>query len=151
MAAMFQFPTDNIPWVQLKGGPELDYDVDYKIAVLGCRPENGTLDMIIEFAPNSHCHFHRHVAATTTLVLEGEQHIFETTDDGEEIHKIRKAGDYATSAGGDVHMERGGPDGALVFFAFHSPTGHLFDLLDSERNVIGKTTIEELAAGELAV
>ena len=147
----FRFPTKDIQWIHLEGGPELDYLVDYKIAVLGSRPERGTLDLMIEFAPNAHCHFHRHVAATTTLVLEGEQHVFETTGAGEKLHKIRSAGDYATSAGGDVHMERGGPEGALVFFAFQTPDGHLFDLLDRDRNVIGKTTIEELAAGQLAV
>lgn len=151
METNFRFPTQDIPWIHLKGEPELDYAVDYKIAVLGCRPEQGSLDLIIEFAPNSHCHFHRHVAATTTLVLEGEQHVFETTDAGEKLHKIRRAGDYASSPGGDVHMERGGPEGALVFFAFQTPNGHLFDLLDTDHNIIGKTTIEELAAGQLAV
>jgi len=151
MESNFHFPTQGIQWVHLKGEPELDYAVDYKLAVLGCQPELGSLDLMIEFAPNSHCHFHRHVAATTTLVLEGQQHVFETTDAGDTIHKVRNAGDYATSPGGDVHMERGGPEGALVFFSFQSPTGDLFELLDKDRNIIGKTTIEELAAGQLAV
>ena len=30
--------------------------------------------------------------------------------------KIRKVGDYAHKEPGDVHMERGGPEGALVLF-----------------------------------
>jgi hypothetical protein len=151
MNPQFRFPTDQIAWTHLTEGPEFDYPVDYKICVLGCKPELGRLDLIIEFAPKSYCHFHRHIASTTTLVLEGEQHVYDKTDDGETIHKVRKAGDYAISAGGDVHMECGGPDGAIVFFSFHSPSGHLFDLLDADRNVIAKTTIEELAAGQLAI
>ena len=124
MESKSRFSTEGVEWVHLTGEPELDYLIDYKLAVLGCQPEVGTLDLMIEFAPNSHCHFHRHVAATTTLVLEGQQHVFETSEDGETTHKIRNAGDYGSSPGGDVHMERDGPEGALVFFSFTSPTGN---------------------------
>lgn len=147
----FTFPTENIEWIHLTGDGEIDYPVDYRIAVLGSQPEIGCLDMLIDFAPNSYCHFHRHVAATTTLILEGEQHIHETGPDGEKLHKIRKAGDYARSSGGDVHMECGGPEGALVFFGFQTPNGKLFELLDKDENIIATTTIEELLATSLPV
>ena len=43
----------------------------------------------------------------------------------------------------------GGTDGALVFPAFRSPTAHCLDLLDSDRDVDGKTTIDDLAGGHL--
>lgn len=147
----FRFDTSHIEWTHLEGGPEFDYPIDYELAVLGSQPDVGSLDLLVKFAPNSFCHYHRHCAATTTLVLQGEQHVFETGDDGATIHKVRPAGSYARSPGGDVHMERGGPEGALVFFGMQSPTGQLFDLLDADRNILVSTTIEELAKGAIPV
>jgi hypothetical protein len=141
---------DQLEWVHFDGGaPEFDYPIDYDLAVLGAQPEIGRIDIVVRWAPNAYCHFHRHVAATTTLVLEGEQHVVETADDGSPIHKVRKAGTYARSPGGDVHMEYGGAEGALVFFAMQSPTGRVFDLLDADRNVLVATTVEEMAKGIL--
>ncbi len=143
----FRFDTSHVEWTRLEGGPEFDYPIDYQLAVLGAQPEVGRLDLLVKWAPNAYCHFHRHCAATTTLVLQGEQHIHEIGDDGETIHKVRKAGTYARSPGGDVHMESGGPEGAIVFFAMQSPTGEVFDLLDADRNILVKSTIEEMAKG----
>ena len=143
----FKFDTSHIEWTHLEGGPDFDYPIDYEIAVLGSQPDIGSLDLLVKFAPNSYCHFHRHCAATTTLVLEGEQHIYELGEDGETIHKVRTAGTYAHSAGGDVHMEQGGPQGALVFFAMQAPDGKVFDLLDAERTVLAESTIEEMSKG----
>ena len=47
-------------------------------------------------------------------------------------------------------MERGGPEGALVFFALQSPTGVLFELLDDDGNLLTSSTIEDMAAGRIA-
>lgn len=139
--------TSQLEWIHFDGGPEFDYPIDYDLAVLGAQPEIGRIDLVVRWAPNAYCHFHRHNAATTTLVIEGEQHVYETALDGSPIHKVRQAGTYARSPGGDVHMERGGAEGALVFFAMHSPTGQVFDLLDADRNVLLATTVEEMAKG----
>ena len=151
MQPRFHFDTSHIDWTHLEGGPEFDYRIDYRLAVLGSQPDVGSLDLLVQFAPNSYCHFHRHAAATTTLVLQGEQHIYETTDEGETIHKVRPAGSYARSPGGDVHMECGGPEGALVFFAMQSPDGRIFDLLDKDRNVLSSASVEEMAQGSLSI
>jgi hypothetical protein len=151
MAPEFRYDTRHIEWMHLTGGPEFDYPIDYELAVLGSQPEVGSLDLLVKFAPNSYCHFHRHVAATTTLVLEGEQHIYETSEDGETIHKVRKAGAYARSAGGDVHRECGGPEGAVVFFGMQSPTGRLFDLLDEAGNILVTSTVEDMSKGPISV
>lgn len=151
MEPLFHYDTSHIKWTHLEGGPEFDYPIDYELAVLGCQPDVGSLDLLVKFAPNSYCHFHRHVAATTTLVLQGEQHIYETADDGEIIHKVRKAGAYARSPGGDVHKECGGPEGAIVFFAMQSPTGHVFDLLDAGGNILASSTVEEMGRDLLSV
>ena len=106
-----RFDLDDLDWTHMEGGPEFDYPVDFDLAVLGSQPENNTLDLLVRFAPNSHCHFHRHVAATRTLVLQGEHHVFDIEPNGETVHKIKPAGTYSQSPGGEVHMERGGPGG----------------------------------------
>jgi hypothetical protein len=150
MSFELRFPTGRIDWVELKESTEPDYPIDYKMAVLGYDLEHGTLDMLVEFAPNSYCHFHRHMAHTTTLVLRGEQHLYEVLDDGQMIHKVRKAGEYARAPGGEAHRECGGPEGALVYFTFQQEGGPLFDLLDPAGKVVAKSTIEELAASQQA-
>ncbi len=133
----------------MEGGPEFDYPIEYDVAVLGSQPDHGSLDLLVRFAPNSHCHFHRHVAATRTLVLQGEHHVFDVEPGGGIVHKVKPAGTYGQSPGGEVHMERGGPDGAIVLFALHSPTGVLFESLDSDRNIMAVSTIESMAEGPL--
>lgn len=145
MTPDFRFDPKSVDWTRLQGGPEFDYPIDYEVAVMGYQEDAGTLGLLVRFAPKSYCHFHRHVAATTTLVLEGEQHVYDVGPGGDVTHKVRPAGTYAYSPGGDLHMECGGPDGATVFFGLQSPTGHLFDLLDKEHNVIGQNTIQNFA------
>jgi len=143
----YPLPLDDVEWTNL-ADPSADYLVDYKIAILASDPKLGRLDLLVEFAPNSHCHFHRHLADTTTLVLKGEQHLTEIKDNGERIEKVRKAGEYAHSPGGEAHMERGGPDGALVFFAFaqKKADGKMFELLDKDLNVLSDSTVESMTA-----
>jgi hypothetical protein len=45
-------------------------------------------------------------------------------------------------------MERGGPDGALVFFAFaqKGADGKMFELLDKDLNVLSDSTVESMTA-----
>ena len=149
MTPKFKFDTSHIEWLHFVGSFRFDYEIDYSLAVLGAQPEIGALDMLMKWAPNAHCHYHRHLAATTTLVLEGEQHTYEPTGAGEANHKIRKAGDYAHSPAGDVHMERAGPQGLLVFFGFQTADGRLFETLDKDRNVLAIATVEDWAAGRI--
>jgi hypothetical protein len=129
---------DRIPWKRIQDASQ-GYPIDYHMAVLGCDPEKGVLDLIVKWEPNAYCHFHRHVAATTILVLQGEQHVAEIDAHGNEIgRKVRKAGEYARKAGGEAHMEWGGPDGAVVFFSLQAQEkdGPIFELLDREMNVL---------------
>ena len=140
----FNFDTSKIEWTRVQD-PDAGYPCDYEMAVLGADPALGRLDLIVKWPPNSYCHFHRHVADTTILVVEGEQHIIEINDDGTEgAHKIRPAGTYAHSAGGEAHMEHGGPEGAIVFFAIQSADGRIFETLDKDMNVLVTSTVEEM-------
>ena len=102
MNATYQFDAHQIEWAAIDD-PSQPYPCKYWLSILGADPETGRLDMIVKWPPNSYCHFHRHVADTAILVLEGEQHVIEIHEDGSEgEHKVRPAGTYASSRGG-VH------------------------------------------------
>jgi len=146
----YHFDSEHIDWIHVVDD-EVGYPCDYKTAVLGADPTIGRLDLIVKWAPNAYCHFHRHIADTTILVLEGEQHITEIAADGTEgAHKVRPAGTYASSRGGDAHMERGGPEGALIFFALQAVDGRLFETLDRDMNLLTSSTVEEMAKSLVA-
>lgn len=150
MAHEINFDTDHIEWTHIPADDQLDYPVDYHMAILGSDPERGSLDLIVKWEPNSYCHFHRHIAATTILVLQGEQHIAEIDENGKEVgRKVRKAGDYARSSGGEAHMEWGGPEGAIVFFALQAQEkdGPIFEMLDREMNVLSSANVAEMGEG----
>ncbi|CAN0449050.1 unnamed protein product, partial [Phaeothamnion confervicola] len=99
-------------------------------------------DFLSKWEPNAYCHYHRHIGPMSVLVLEGEQHITETTAT-ETVHKVRKPGFFGRSAGGDVHMERGGPEGAVVLFMCQAEAdGSLFDVLDKQGNILVTATIQ---------
>lgn len=142
------FIPENIEWVHLEGGPNFDYPIDYWIAVLGAQPEAGRVDFLAKWEPDAYCHYHRHVGATTSLVLEGEHHIVETTET-ETIHKTRTRGHFAKNPPGDLHMEYAGPEGSVLLFSMQADDGRLFEILDRDENVLVVATIENLLSGKL--
>jgi len=143
------FNLNNLKWTHFEGGPEFDYPINYWLAILGARPDAGSIDFLVKWEPDAYCHFHRHIGDTTTLILEGEHHVVETTAN-QTLHKIRKPGNYSRTPDGEAHMEYAGPEGSLVFFSMHSADGRLFEILDKDENVLGVATIEGLVAGRFA-
>jgi hypothetical protein len=142
-----RFDTSRLEWQEIKGGPELSYKLHYDYSVLGWDLENGTIDFVLRFpGDGGHCQRHRHLANTAILVLEGEQHLDDLHKDGSSVHRMRHAGEYSRSSGPEElpHMERGGADGALVFYGCHAPDGRLFEFLDDDLNVITEVTVENL-------
>lgn len=138
-----------LQWMWFRGGPRFDYPIDYGLAVLGARPADGRIDFLGRWKAGAYCHFHRHVGATTTLVLEGEHRVLDLGDGGEQL-RIRPAGHYAHSAAADLHMEHAGPAGSLVFFSMHSPDGRVFEVLDKDRSILSVVTIDDMVSGRLA-
>lgn len=139
---------DHVPWKRIKD-PDQDYPVDYHMAVLGSDPEKGLLDLIVKWEPDAYCHFHRHVADTTLLVLQGEQHVAEFDESGEEVgRKTRRAGEYARRPGGEAHMEWAGPEGAVVFFSLRAQEkdGAIFEILDRDMKVVSAANVTEMVA-----
>ena len=140
----FRFDPAHVKWIHVTEPRDAEFPVDHEYAVLGGNPKTGVLDMLVRFPPGGHCPRHRHVAPTSTLVLEGEQHLWDVLPDGAPRHRVRRAGDYALSDGNDLHVEGGGPQGGLIYLSLHARDGHLFDVVDRQGNVLSKSTIESL-------
>ena len=67
-----------------------------------------------------------------STVLQGSIEVV-TFEDGVEVAKVtREAGSYSHMPEGDVHVERGGPEGATILFNLYSPDGRLTQMLDEQ-------------------
>ena len=143
-----RFDPDVVDWLEIHGSPDSSYPIHHDIAILGWDRAEGTIDLLIRFDDHGgHCQAHRHVSTTSVFVLEGEQHIDELLPDGSRAHKVRPAGvHHLTTGDPNPHMERGGPNGAVVFFSHHSSDGRLYEIVDDERNVISTVTVDSLIA-----
>ena len=146
--SLTNFDTSAVEWTDFDDDPGFDYPIGYSIGILGASRELGTVDFLGRWAPNCYCHFHRHLGDTTSLIIEGEHHTVETVN-GESVHKVRLAGDYARKPGGEAHMEYAGAEGSLVFFSMKAVDGKIFDVLDKDEKVLSTNTFEDFAAGKL--
>lgn len=140
--------TGNLAWTRLTGGPRFSYPIDYSIAVLRAHDDGRRVEFLVAWAPGAYCHFHRHVGATSSTVLAGELHVDES-EEFLDVHKRRKTGHATANDGGDVHMERAGPEGAVVYYDMQSPDGRLFEMLADDRRVLRTVTVADFAAGNL--
>ncbi len=145
--AQSSFDPNRYKWREVIGEPGLSYKVRHDYTILGYDLAAGTLDMVVRWAGDGgHCPMHRHMATTTVLVLEGEQHLWDLHPDGTRAEpKVRHAGDYALVLGdAPPHLERGGADGGIVFFGNHSTSGLLYELLDEDLKIVVNVTMELL-------
>lgn len=140
------FDPANYDWQHLSDPDETGYRVDYKVAMLGYDVGAGTCDFLLQFDDQGgHCPRHRHVGTTTSMVLAGEHRVTDLLPDGTTSERIKPVGTYALSPG-DVHghLERGGEEGAVVFFGNHTTNGLLYEMIDADLKVIAEVTIEDL-------
>jgi hypothetical protein len=142
--AQSTFDPGRYKWREVTGEPGLSYKVRHDYTILGYDLAAGTLDMVVRWAGDGgHCPIHRHVATTTVLVLEGEQHLWDLHPDGSRA----APGDYALTVGDALpHLERGGAEGGVAFFGNHSSNGLLYELLDEDLKVVADVTMEVLIA-----
>ena len=140
---------DQFAWREITGSGSTSYPIHHDLCILGYDRDAGTIDLMIRFdSQGGHCHAHRHITTTSVLVLEGEQHLDELRPDGERVHKVRKAGDHHLTTGDPYpHLERGGPEGAVLFFSHHTDDGRLYEIVDEDGNVISTVTIDSLIEG----
>ena len=86
----------------------------------------GTADMIVKFAPNSQCMYHRHAATTQTLVLQGELRVREPVG-GE----------------GEIHIEGSGDEEAIIFFGMRTDTDVIYELLNEDLTLRRAVTVAD--------
>ena len=138
---------ENLKWRRYTEGDAFDYPIDYSDTVLDVR-EDGRLEILVKWEPNCYCHFHRHTAETSSLVLEGELLVTDIDiETGKEIgQRVRVAGDFVHKQPGDVHMEQGGANGALVLFNIYAPSedGKLAETVNKDGSLISTSTIEKI-------
>ncbi|MFN3214804.1 MAG: hypothetical protein ACE37M_17000 [Henriciella sp.] len=82
-------------------------------------------------------------SSTQSTILQGELEVIDYKDGKEVGRKIRRAGDYSHGAPGHVHMEKAGPEGALVIFHLYSPDGALVEQLAPDGSVIRTTHLSD--------
>ena len=134
---------ENLSWAHYSEDADYPFPVSYWGTILDI-DDAGHISVLYRWDPECFCHFHRHLCATTSLVLEGELHV-KTFENGELIDTtIRRVGDYTKKPHGDVHMEQGGPDGALVLFELYAPDGELTEQLDKDGNTLRTLTADQL-------
>jgi hypothetical protein len=143
------FDPSRYRWKEVSGRPGSMYKIHHDYTILGYDRDAGTLDMVVRWqGDGGHCPIHRHAAATSVIVLEGEQHLWDVEEDGSiGGHRFRRAGDYAlTGIDQKPHLERGGENGGLVYFGARpdSPTGLLYEIYDADMNVVAEVTIDSL-------
>jgi len=139
---------DAFEWLEITGAADASYRIHHDMSVLAWDRDAGTIDLVIRFDDEGgHCQAHRHVTTTSVLVLSGEQHLTELRPDGSRPHKVRPAGGHHLTTGDEhPHLERGGPDGAVVFFSHHTDDGRLYEIVDESGTVVHTVTLDSLVA-----
>lgn len=146
--AISRFQSNRLDWQRLVGSPRFDYPIDYSVAVTSVNRAAGTIEFISKWAPNSYCHYHRHLGRTLTRVIQGEHHIVETNE-LQTLHKTRRPGFQGQTAPGELHMEYGGHDGTTVIFLCEAIDGNLFDVVAKDGTVLATATIDDFVSGRL--
>ena len=133
----------NLTWAHYSEDADYSFPVSDWGAILDI-DDAVDISVLCRWDPEHFCDFHRHLCATTPLVFEGELHV-KTLGNGELVDTtIRRVGDYAKKPPGEVHMEQGGPDGALALFELCAPDGQLTEQLDKKGNTLRTLTIRQL-------
>ena len=120
----YKYDTSDIDWK-----PFITEGCFYKLFHVDVK--SGLAEMIVKFEPNSQCMYHRHVATTTTMVLEGELIVRELVDGKEEIN-IKPAGSYSIGGEGEVHIEGSGDKQAIIFFSMKTNSDIIYELLNPD-------------------
>ncbi len=126
------FDLHSVEWRRINDPEVKDCRVDFEYSLLGYDFASHRLDMLLRYGEGGHCRRHRHVAATVTLVLEGEQFLDEKLPDGRTRSIHRKKGTYAlATADAHPHDEHGGDTGGTVLLSMTAAAdGILFEYFD---------------------
>lgn len=138
---VYRFDDRNIAWRPFPGFDGLHYfvlDVDHGRQLV---------DMLMRFEPMAKCIPHRHVGPTRTLVIDGEHRIIEPDATAATITACRPAGTFSTNNGNEVHIEGGGPDGAVILLSMTAVDGVVYELMDAGLNITRVITLADFERG----
>jgi hypothetical protein len=128
------FDLNAVEWRRITDPATKSFLVDFEYSLLGYDLTSQRLDMLLRYGQGGHCRRHRHVAATATLVLQGEQFLDEFLPDGtrRSIHRVK--GTYALApADAHPHDEYGGSNGGTVLLSMTAASdGVLFEYFDDQ-------------------
>jgi hypothetical protein len=135
----------DVEWRRITDPAFQAHRVDFEYSLLGYDLPTKRIDMLLRYAPGGgHCRRHRHIAATATLVLEGDQFLTERLPDGRIRQVHRRKGDYALApADAHPHDEHGGDGGGTVLLSMTAPDGILFEYFDADWAQPWTVSIEE--------
>ncbi|MCH1553772.1 MAG: hypothetical protein L7S45_04185 [Luminiphilus sp.] len=132
-----------LSWLSYGPDARFNYPISYHGALLD-HDDQGHLDLVYRWDPGQYCHFHRHLCDVRSTVIAGQLEVV-TFIDGVEVSSVtRDTGSFSQMPAGDVHMERGGPDGAIVLFHLYAPDGRLTELLGEDGTALKTLTTEEV-------
>lgn len=133
-----KFDESNITWHTLDGIENLQYHVyavDEAMKIV---------DVMFKFAANKKTILHRHHAAYTTLVIQGELRLYRANG---ELTEVRPVGSYvAKGLGGEPHTEGGGDEDAIVFFSNRGQNGVIYEILDPDLNTVATLGLQDFKA-----
>ena len=137
------FDESSYKWVNVSDDSDT-FKIHHDYTILGHDLGKGTCDMLVRWhGDGGHCMLFRTFGGE--LRISGEHHLIDLYEGGREETRVKRAGDYSLSLGDAVpHRERGGPEGAVVFFGNHTTNGVLYELVDADLKVIHEVTIEEM-------
>jgi oxalate decarboxylase/phosphoglucose isomerase-like protein (cupin superfamily) len=132
-----------LSWKSYGPDARFNYPIGYHGALLG-HDKFGHLDLLYRWDPGKYCHFHRHLCDVRSTVIAGQLEVV-VFESGIEVSSVtRETGSFSYMPPGDVHMERGGPNGATVLFHLFAPEGQLTELLAEDGTALKTLTTEEV-------
>jgi hypothetical protein len=134
-----RFDDRAIRWRNFPGFDQLSF------WVLGVNETRQKVDLLFRLAPWARCVPHRHVGPTDTLVLDGEHRTYAKTPTGWELDQVRPPGFFAGNEGDHVHVEEGGPGGAIVLLSMTAVDGLIWETQDDDGRVLTETSIDDFA------
>ena len=117
----------------------------FRYHLLNVDVENRVIDLMFQFDANEKCFYHAHHQPSSTLVLQGEQHIWEKDEKGKETHKVRRAGEFGISNQKEVHIEGGGPDGGVIYQNIRCGVDPVYSILNADLSTRIDVSLEDFA------
>ena len=131
--AQYAFDDRDIGWYYLGD------DKHWVLAILDVNVSQRIVDFLVKYEPKQQIFFHRHLALTNTLVVQGEHRMYEPTG----VLRVCSVGSYESNPPGDTHRDGAGEEEAVVFYSVRGKDGILFEILNDDLNVVGTLSTDD--------